>query len=111
MTSNPIDDNERLLEEVLRRVASVHPNARVILFGSRATGQYRPDSDVDLAVITPDVPRDRASSGPLRRALWGMKVGFDLLVVTPEQWQAMLQVGGSIAGVITADGRVLREGL
>ena len=104
------DDNQLLLSEVLRRVDTVHPHARVILFGSRATDQHRPDSDVDLAVITTDIPHGRATSGPLRRALWGLGVGFDLLVVTPEQWQAMLQVGNSIAAVIAAQGRVLREG-
>lgn len=104
------DDNTRLLDEALSRIVAVHPAARVILFGSRARGTHRQDSDVDLAVITRDIPSDRAASGPVRRALWGMGVGFDLVVVTPEQWQAMLAVPGSIAATVEAEGRVLREG-
>ena len=38
----------------------VHPD-RVILFGSRARGDFGPDSDVDLLVITDSGPRDNST--------------------------------------------------
>lgn len=41
----------RAAAEAKRRV----PVDRVILFGSHATGQARPDSDIDLAIFSPAV--------------------------------------------------------
>lgn len=38
---------------VLQLVAAVLPGARVAVFGSRATGQARPFSDLDLLLIDP----------------------------------------------------------
>ena len=45
----PIDD-ARLKEAVARLVASLQPEA-IILFGSRARGTARADSDYDLVVV------------------------------------------------------------
>jgi len=38
------------LREVFQRFPAVN---KVLVFGSRATGEYRPYSDIDLAVIAP----------------------------------------------------------
>ena len=64
---------------------SVHPD-RVILFGSRARGDYSPDSDVDLLVITDSDTLDngsyqRASSIAHGKAaeLYGGSIGVDLV--------------------------------
>lgn len=35
----------------LDRIAAIYPVRRAILFGSRARGGFRPDSDTDLAVL------------------------------------------------------------
>ncbi|HEX7665501.1 MAG TPA: nucleotidyltransferase domain-containing protein [Polyangiaceae bacterium] len=45
-------DRRAIQELVDRIVAAFHPE-RVVLFGSRAYGEPRPDSDVDLLVILP----------------------------------------------------------
>ena len=43
--------DDPLVERVVKRIAeAIHP-AQIILFGSRATGNARPDSDLDLLVI------------------------------------------------------------
>ena len=36
---------------------------RVILYGSHATGNVRPDSDIDVAVISKDFGKDRVEEG------------------------------------------------
>jgi len=36
---------------------------RVILYGSHATGNVRPDSDIDVAVISRDFGKDRVEEG------------------------------------------------
>ncbi len=49
---------ERLLDAV---VSALNPRA-VYLFGSRAEGRERPDSDYDLMVVVPDDAPDMGSS-------------------------------------------------
>lgn len=49
---------DRHLMESLRETLARFPGVRLaMLFGSRATGRERPDSDVDLAVVCPEGDR------------------------------------------------------
>ena len=43
--------DEAVLAEVVRRLVEAVDPDKIILFGSRARGDYRPDSDLDLLVI------------------------------------------------------------
>ena len=61
--------DEALIEEASRRLAAAAPDAKVILFGSPARGEGRPDSDLDLLVIEPQVTSRRAEFVRLREAL------------------------------------------
>ncbi|KAF5080012.1 polymerase beta, Nucleotidyltransferase [anaerobic digester metagenome] len=43
---------EKLFEQV-KKCASNYPNIyKIVLFGSRARGNYRPNSDIDLAIFS-----------------------------------------------------------
>ena len=53
MPQRKIDD-PRLEEAVSRLVDALHPRA-IILFGSRARGEHRPESDYDLLVISDEL--------------------------------------------------------
>ena len=48
------DDDQQLLTRVRECAQEQCPQARVVLFGSRAKGIGGPDSDYDLLVILPD---------------------------------------------------------
>src|ERR1700743_2028928 len=69
-----------LIDEAARRIAAVAPLAKVILFGSRARGEARPDSDLDLLVIEPDFARRGEEYGRLRKELRGLEVAIDLVI-------------------------------
>ena len=56
-------NDEALIEEAGRRLAAAAPDADIILFGSRARGEARSDSDLDLLVIEPDFARRGAEYG------------------------------------------------
>ncbi len=76
---------EKVAEAVRRLVAAVDPLA-VILFGSRARGQHRPESDLDLAVIldVPELEAFRRIPGDLFR---GMRMPVDILPVARERYE------------------------
>jgi len=74
--------NPDLIEEIVRRVASaVHP-LRVILFGSAARGEMGSKSDIDLLIVVPDGTRRRDASRRAYRALSGLGISKDVIVVT-----------------------------
>ncbi|MBM4396532.1 MAG: nucleotidyltransferase domain-containing protein [Deltaproteobacteria bacterium] len=85
-----------------------HP-LRVILFGSRARGDARPDSDYDFLVIaeTPLAPIERMFVA--RKALWGLRVSADVFVLTPGEAELLSQRVGSVAAAASTEGRVLYE--
>jgi uncharacterized protein len=69
---------DRLVSKI---VEAVHPR-RVFLFGSAARGQMGPHSDVDLLVVMPDGAHRRQTAQHLYRALAGLGVAKDIVVVT-----------------------------
>lgn len=100
---------DTLLDDIVCRILSVHPGARVVLFGSRATGRHRPDSDVDLVVVVPNLPEHEPRSARIRAALRGVGVGLDLVVLTPEEWTSMRHMRNSVVREAAETGRVLHE--
>jgi len=96
----------------VRRIRAVSDPAKIVLFGSRARGDHRPDSDIDLLVIKESpLPRHRRAI-PLYAALADLPLDVDaeVVVYTPaevEEWR-----GASAAFVTTAlrEGTVLYEG-
>ena len=82
---------------------------RVVLFGSRARGDHRADSDYDLLVVMDvgDGPEPRTA--PVRRLLRGLGVPFDVVVYTPQEWEAYREHPLSFAHQIARASRVLHD--
>ncbi len=85
---------DRLLSEAVERIRKALEPERIILFGSRARGQVRPDSDYDLLVIQESPqPRYRRAVRAYM-ALADLPVEFDVIVYTPgevREWSAVPQ--------------------
>jgi hypothetical protein len=60
--------DEGLISEAGRRLSNAAPDADVILFGSRARGEARDDSDLDLLVIEPDSTAEATSTSGSARS-------------------------------------------
>ena len=78
--------NEQDVVKVMcdRIVAKFHP-LQIILFGSRARGDNRPDSDVDLLVVLPNVDRYRETLAAVDDSVEDIDIDKDILIATPEQ--------------------------
>ena len=92
------------LEAALERIVAVARPDRVILFGSAARGTVGPESDLDLLVIKRGIPSRRQLAQAIYRALVGVPCSIDVVVVTPEDVEALKD------GVATIVGPALREG-
>ncbi len=73
-----------LLREYAGRISSRHLRSAVVLFGSRARGDYLPYSDYDVAVILEDVGDKLAAIEEFRR-LKPRGLPLDLLVIRVDE--------------------------
>jgi len=74
--------DERILDDLVRRIAeSVQPR-RIVLFGSAARGVMGPRSDLDVLVVMPDGVHRRRTAQAIYRSLSRLGVAKDVVVVT-----------------------------
>jgi len=102
-------NNSEFLPEITRRILSISTPERIILFGSYARGDFGPDSDLDLLVVIPGVQSPRSESTRLRRALRGLLVPVDIVVVTPQQIERYRNTMGYIYSSALTEGKVIYE--
>ena len=101
--------DERLIQEIVRRVLTVSEPERIILFGSAATGGMSRDSDIDLLVVERS-PRDtRAERVRIGDSLRGMGFPFDVFVIATERFEESKHLFGGIAYPAHKYGRVVYE--
>lgn len=98
---------EALIAEAASRLATAAPDAKVILFGSRARGEGRSDSDLDLLVIEPELKSRRAEFVRLRQALGDLGVPIDLIVVPASHVDEWGHFEGTMLNDALREGRVL----
>ncbi|MCH8120041.1 MAG: nucleotidyltransferase domain-containing protein [Planctomycetes bacterium] len=100
--------NETLLEVKERLVDGFHPN-RIILFGSQARGTADDRSDVDILVVCSFEGKRRHLMLEMDRALRGLNLARDIMILTPEEFELDRHIPGTIARPAWKEGRVLYE--
>lgn len=102
---------ESVIQEVRSRlIARFHPE-RIILFGSQARGDAGEGSDVDLLIICPLQGDRKALMVDMDRALGGLGIARDIVLLTQEEFERDRQVPGTVARPASLEGRVLYERL
>jgi uncharacterized protein len=96
--------NQELLDRLVAKVVERVQPRRIILFGSAARGQLGPHSDLDLLVVMPDGVHRRRTAQSIYRALDGLGIPKDVVVVTESD---VRQFSGEPSVVILP---ALREG-
>lgn len=89
-------------------VGSVNPQ-RIVVFGSRARGDDRVDSDLDLMVVVDVQGSLGQRTGIVRRCLLGIEVPLDLVVYTPSEYARLRTWKSSVAAIADREGLILYE--
>lgn len=98
-----------VIDVVVDRIVRLVAPIKVILFGSRARGDARPDSDFDLLVVREsDKPRHERSA-PIYTALADLPVEVEVMVYTPAEIEEWKQVPEAFVTTAIREGKVLHE--
>ena len=97
---------EKMQAAVERLVAVAQPT-KIILFGSQARGDADDRSDVDLLVIKPHVTDRYEELVELDRALAGILLPVDILLVSDAEFEERANQPGTVERAARQEGRVL----
>jgi predicted nucleotidyltransferase len=96
----------RAIRAVVEQIAERFQPEKIILFGSYAYGQPKPESDVDLLVVMETPLRNREQAAQIARAI-DYHFGLDLLVRSPQQLAERLALGDFFLQEVIEKGKVL----
>ena len=102
-----IDD--KLLDQTVQRLVGKFQPERVILFGSQARGTADARSDVDVLVVCPVSSSRRKLMTEMDRALAGLGIARDIIVLTPQEYERDRHIPGTVARPASREGKVLYE--
>ena len=102
-----IDD--KLIQFVTDTIVRHFNPRRIILFGSHARGDARPESDLDL-IVEMESDKDFYTRTANVLGVFGLRPwSMDLLVLTPDEMNASREMLGSVVRWADREGKVLYE--
>ena len=111
ITAQQDTDEERLLQKIVDVIVRERSPQVIILFGSRARGDARADSDVDLLIIeqepfSPQRSR-RKEVAHLQMALRRLPFSKDILLYSREEFEHWRHSFNHLIGRASREGKVL----
>lgn len=107
-----IDKRERIpqeaIDEVVKQIVEKFKPQKIILFGSYARGNPRPESDVDLLVVMETPLREVQQAIQICQQI-EYRFGLDLIVHTPKYLVERMKMGDWFLRDIVKEGKVLYE--
>ena len=98
------------IEATIKRIVSVAQPRKVILFGSVVAGTSNLHSDLDILVVTKDeVESRRKESVRIRRALRGISMPMDILVIPAKRLEELADTPGLVYQEAVQHGKVVYE--
>ena len=98
------------VDAALQRIIEVGHPRKLILFGSYVSGTTRRNSDLDILVVTgDDVENPRKESVRLRRALKGILMPMDIVVIQESLLKELADTPGLIYREALKRGKLVYE--
>ena len=107
-TEKPATIEDPALAELVRRLVEIYHPLRIYLFGSRARGDWGPDSDYDLMIVLPGA--GQGSDEQLLEAIdaeWNTRAWSDVIVMSDDEFQFRLGSRASLPSTVVGEGHVL----
>ncbi len=111
MEAKPFSLDAAILADIVNRIRRVGNPRRIVLFGSRARGDFRPNSDIDLLIVQDStLPRHRRSI-PYYAALSELPLSVDaeVVVYTPAEVDDWRGASAAFVTTVLREGKVLYE--
>lgn len=100
---------QKVRTAVERIIEAAQPR-QIILFGSYVRGQMHRISDLDVLVVASDpLANPRQESVRIRRALRGISMPMDILVVSEERLKELAETPGLIYREALREGRIVYD--
>lgn len=111
MTQRDTANDETLLRQMVKIIVREVSPETIILFGSRARGDSRPDSDVDLLIVetepfSPQRSR-RKETARLYIALKELDVSKDILLYSRDEFEHWKNSKNHVVGRAVREGKML----
>jgi len=95
------------LNEIIRKIADYINPVKIFLFGSRARGDSRPDSDYDLVIINDGEKSKREVKLGIFDLFELPDFSMDVFVLTSDELKRFKHIANTLAREITENGRVV----
>jgi len=101
--------SDEILLKVKERLVDGFHLEKIILFGSQARGTADERSDVDILVVCSFACKRRHLMLEMDRALNGLKLARDIVILTPEEFDRDRYIPGTIARPAWLEGKLIYE--
>ena len=96
---------DTVLKKIVQRLSDEFHPQKIFLFGSRADGRQRDDSDYDLFVIVKESDKRPIQRVQLaHRILWELHAPVDVFIYTEDEFNQYKDEFGSIANTVATEG-------
>jgi len=99
---------QKAIDQVVEQIVEKFKPQKIILFGSYARGNPRPESDVDMLVVMDTSLKESNISLEIHRHL-NVMFGLDLVVYTPKRLKERVDMGDWFVRDILKEGKILYE--
>jgi HEPN domain-containing protein/predicted nucleotidyltransferase len=100
---------EPAIAAITKRIVENFDPLRIILFGSRARGNARPGSDIDILVVVPEAERTAARAAEIHQAVSGFQPPVDVIITTPDEIRRRGNLVGTVLRPALLEGRVVYQ--
>ena len=98
---------DEVVERMVQRIVSGFSPEKIILFGSQARGDARPDSDVDLLVVLSACENRKAVTISMMKSVADLPIGKDIVVTTTRELETRGKLASTVLYPAIREGRVV----